>query len=66
MWKAKNIGRKWHLVYYTNNTLYRGLNIFPNINIGYLRTEIKYSYTYDFWIKIDWLFFSIAIKKLSQ
>lgn len=66
MWKAKNIKGRWQLVYHTNNSLYRGWNILPNINIGYLKTEKKYSYEHQFWIEFDWLFFSIAIKKLSQ
>jgi hypothetical protein len=66
MWKAKGIKGRWALVYHTNNRLYGGLNIFPTINIGYVKTKKKYSYTYQFWIEFDWLFFAIAIKKLSQ
>ena len=63
MWKAKTIKGKWQLVYHTNNSLYRGWNILPNINIGYLKTKFKYSYETLFWISFDWFSFSISVRK---
>lgn len=61
MWKVKNIKGRWQLVYRTNNSLHRGWNIFPNINIGYLKTKKEQSNIYQFNIRFDWFSFLIAI-----
>jgi hypothetical protein len=66
MWKAKSIIGKWQFIYHTNNCLYRGWYLVPSLRIGFIRTKIKYSYEHSFFIKLDFLFFSAGVFRLSQ
>lgn len=65
-WTKKHVYKKWYIIYHSNNNLYRGWNVLPNIKIAYCTTKTKYYYEDQLFIKFDWLQWNFTICKASQ
>jgi len=66
MWKANSIIGKLQFIYHTNNSHYTGWYIIPSLRLFYIKGLNKYSYSHNFSLKFDWLFFGCSINNLSQ